>query len=168
MNSEIKILVIDDSPSILEGLRLMLGIEGHTVETATTLAEGLAAANQSAFDLVITDMQLPDDPQGGLTILRSVKSRTPETEVIIITGYGSIAQAVEATKAGAFYFVEKPFDPEQILILTENAVGCWLNLSACENASRRRTDTSTSSAAARRCRPSLKSSKASPRVMPTS
>lgn len=122
MNSEIKILVIDDAPSILDGLRLMLSIEGHAVETATTLAEGRAAANQTAFDLVITDMQLPDDPQGGLTMLRHVKSRTPETEVIIITGYGSVAQAVEATKAGAFYFVEKPFDPEQILILTEKAL----------------------------------------------
>jgi DNA-binding NtrC family response regulator len=119
---QIKILVIDDAAAITDGLRLILGAEGYAVETATTLAAAASLTDRAPYDLIITDLQLPDDAQGGLTLLRRIKSRRPETEVIIITGYGSIAQAVEATKAGAFYFVEKPFEPEQILILTEKAL----------------------------------------------
>jgi len=122
MNSEIKILVVDDEPTITDGLRLVLGAEGYTIGTAATLAEAGALAERREPDLVISDLQLPDDREGGLALLRLIKSRRPETEVIIITGYGTVAQAVEATKAGAFYFVEKPFEPEQILILVEKAL----------------------------------------------
>jgi len=122
LNKNIKILVVDDEASITDGLRLVLGAEGYTVETAATLGEALAATERVPFDLVITDLQLPEDPLGGLEILRRVKNRNAEIEVIIITGYGSVSQAVEATKAGAYYFVEKPFEAEQILLLAEKAL----------------------------------------------
>jgi DNA-binding NtrC family response regulator len=105
-----------------EGLKLVLGAEGYEVEIAQTCAGGRAAMMRAPFDLVVTDLQLPDDPQGGLTLLREIKSRQPETEVIVITGYGSVQEAVEATKAGAFYFLEKPFEPDQMVLLAAKAL----------------------------------------------
>ncbi|HKX26268.1 MAG TPA: sigma-54 dependent transcriptional regulator [Blastocatellia bacterium] len=122
MKREDKILVVDDEPSITDGLRLLLGAEGYQVETASNLSLGRAAIQQRAFDLVLTDLQLPDDHHGGLILLRAVKDLSPDTEVIVITGHGSVSEAVEATKSGAFYFVEKPFEPDQILVLVEKAL----------------------------------------------
>jgi DNA-binding NtrC family response regulator len=103
-------------------LRLLLGAEGHTVETAPSFNAARVTLERQVFDLVLTDLQLPDDPQGGLSLLRLIKERTPGTEVIVITGHGTVPEAVEATKSGAFYFVEKPFEPEQILLLVEMAL----------------------------------------------
>jgi len=122
LNKEIRIIVVDDEPTIADGLRLVLRAEDYTVDAAGTLAEALEAVERAPCDLVITDVQLPDDVQGGLNLLTRVRSRNPDTEVIIVTGYGSVEQAVEATKAGAFYFVEKPFDPAQMLLLVEKAL----------------------------------------------
>ncbi len=122
MKTENRILVVDDEPSITDGLRLLLGAEGHTVETASSFNAARVTLERQAFDLVLTDLQLPDDPQGGLSLLRLIKERTPGTEVIVITGHGTVPEAVEATKSGAFYFVEKPFEPEQILLLVEMAL----------------------------------------------
>lgn len=126
MKIENRILVVDDEPSITDGLRLLLGAEGHSVETASSFNAARVMleryAERQAFDLVLSDLQLPDDPLGGLSLLRLVKERTPDTEVIIITGHGTVSEAVEATKSGAFYFVEKPFEPEQILLLAQMAL----------------------------------------------
>ena len=122
MKREDKILVVDDEPSITDGLRLLLGAEGYQVETASNLSAGKAAIRQHAFDLILTDLQLPDDHHGGFSLLRAVKELSPDTEVIVITGHGSVSEAVEATKSGAYYFVEKPFEPDQILVLVEKAI----------------------------------------------
>ncbi|HWQ32953.1 MAG TPA: sigma-54 dependent transcriptional regulator [Blastocatellia bacterium] len=137
MKRNIRILIIDDEVSITDGLRLILSDEGYSVETAATLSEGIAAINHTRFDLVITDVQLPGELQGGMRILRHVKSVRPETEVILITGYGSIPQAVEATRAGAYYFVEKPFEPEQILLIIEKALERRLLLAESEDLRKR-------------------------------
>ncbi len=117
MNNGITILIIDDEDSYTDALRRLFGADGYEVQLANNLTEGLGKIAQKVFDLVITDLSL-----GGLDILRAAKAKKQETEVIIITGYGSIAQAVEATKAGAFYFIEKPFEPEQIFLITEKAL----------------------------------------------
>ena len=122
MNKESRILVVDDEPAITDGLRLLLGSEGYKVETASNLNTGINAVKRHNFDLVLTDLHLPDDDHGGLSLLRNIKEVSPETEVIVITGHGSVAEAVEATKSGAYYFVEKPFEPEQILLLVEKAL----------------------------------------------
>lgn len=122
LKNEITVLVVDDEATITDAMRLILEAEGYNVETANTLENALALLEQHACDLVISDLTLPEHRQGGLELLQQVKSRWPETEVIIITGYGSISQAVEATKAGAFYFVEKPFEPEQIILIAEKAL----------------------------------------------
>ncbi len=117
MRDGITILIVDDEASITDALRLLFRAEGYAVETAGNLTSALAALERTAFDLVITDLSL-----GGLDLLKNIKAKRQATEVIIITGYGSITQAVEATKAGAYYFLEKPFEPEQILLITEKAL----------------------------------------------
>lgn len=122
MRNDIRVLVVDDETSMTDGLRLILGAEGYGVATANTLAAALALLECQNFDLVITDLTLPENRQGGLELLTRIKEQWPETEVVIITGYGSVSQAVEATKAGAFYFVEKPFEPDQILLVAEKAL----------------------------------------------
>ncbi len=122
MNRDNKILVVDDEPSITDGLRLLLGAEGYEVETAPSFGSARAMLGQHTFDLVVTDLQLPDDRQGGLSLLRLIKESSPDTEVIVITGHATVSEAVEATKSGAYYFVEKPFEPEQILLLVEKAI----------------------------------------------
>jgi DNA-binding NtrC family response regulator len=122
LKKEGKILVVDDERSITDSLRLLLGMEGYDVEIASNYGSGRTAVEAGNFDLVLTDLQLPDDSKGGLSLLRAVKDRAPDTEVIVITGHGSISEAVEAGKSGAFYFVEKPFEADQILLLVEKAL----------------------------------------------
>jgi DNA-binding NtrC family response regulator len=122
LNKEGKILVVDDEPAITDGLRLLLGAEGYQVSVAANFNAARVVLERQDFDLLLTDLQLPDDRQGGLSLLRLIKERAPHTEVIIITGHATVSEAVEATKSGAFWFVEKPFEPEQILVLAEKAL----------------------------------------------
>src|SRR5216683_257310 len=118
---DIRILVVDDDPDTTHGLRLHLSEEGYAVDTATNGAEALDLFDAGAHHLAICDLQLPDID--GLTLLRHMKDAKPATEVIVVTGHGlGVPTAVEAMKAGAFYFVEKPLDPEELLLLVERAL----------------------------------------------
>src|SRR5437016_10242991 len=117
---DIRILVIDDEPMMSDSLRRHLEEEGYAVDTAATGAQAIDLFDGGAHHLVICDLQLPD--MDGLTLLRHMKDARPTTEVIVVTGYGSVQTAVEATKAGAFYFVEKPFDFEELSPLVEKAL----------------------------------------------
>ena len=120
MKRENRILVIDDEPTVTDGLKLYLNDIGYRVETASSGEQGLALFRRGEYDLVVTDLALPDIE--GFDVLKQVKEKDPTVEVIMITGYGSVDRAVEAVKAGAFYFVEKPFEPEGILMLIERAL----------------------------------------------
>src|SRR5437588_1265779 len=117
---DIRILVVDDEPTMSDSLRQHLSDEGYAVDTAASGAEAIDLFDGGAHHLVICDLQLPD--MDGLTLLRHMKDAKPSTEVIVVTGYGSVQTAVEATKAGAFYFVEKPFDFEELSPLVEKAL----------------------------------------------
>src|SRR5207237_2473540 len=117
---DIRILVIDDEPMMSDSLRRHLEEEGYAVDTAATGAQAIDLFDGGAHHLVICDLQLPD--MDGLTLLRHMKDARPTTEVIVVTGYGSVQTAVEATKAGAFYFVEKPFDFEELSPRDEKAL----------------------------------------------
>jgi DNA-binding NtrC family response regulator len=117
---EARILIVDDEPMMSDSLKQNLAEEGYIVDTAATGAEAIAVFDTTHHQLVICDLQLPD--MDGMDVLRHIKDAHPSTEVIVITGYGTVARAVEATKAGAFYFVEKPFDFEQIEPLVEKAI----------------------------------------------
>ena len=115
-----RILVVDDEPMMADSLKQNLAEEGYTVDTAATGAEAIEFFDRGGHHLAICDLQLPD--MDGLEVMRHMKDTHPSTEVIVVTGYGTVARAVEATKAGAFYFVEKPFDFEQMLPLVERAL----------------------------------------------
>src|SRR5262245_55715173 len=119
-SEDIRILVVDDEPMMSDSLRRHLADEGYAVDTAASGAEAIDLFDGGAHHLVICDLQLPD--MDGLTLLRHMKDAKPNTEVIVVTGYGSVQTAVEATKAGAFYFVEKPFDFEELSPLVEKAL----------------------------------------------
>ena len=115
-----RILVIDDEPLMAGALKQHLIEEGYTVDTAATGAEAIELFDLGGHHLAICDLQLPD--MDGLQVLRHMKDARPATEVIVVTGFGTVPRAVEAIKAGAFYFVEKEFDFSQILPLVEKAL----------------------------------------------
>ncbi|MDX6692433.1 MAG: hypothetical protein QOF02_36 [Blastocatellia bacterium] len=103
-----------------DSLKQHLAEEGYTVDTAATGAEAIELFDRGGHHLAICDLQLPD--MDGLSVMRHMKDTHPSTEIIVVTGYGTVARAVEATKAGAFYFVEKPFDFDQLQPLVEKAL----------------------------------------------
>ncbi|HLL73523.1 MAG TPA: sigma-54 dependent transcriptional regulator [Pyrinomonadaceae bacterium] len=120
MRSWIKILVIDDESSITGALEMILGEQGYEVQTAASMSEARRLLNGRAFDLVFTDLRLPDT--NGLEVLNYIKAENPDTEVILMTAHGSLEVAISAIKKGAYYYVEKPFTPDEIVMLTERAL----------------------------------------------
>src|ERR671914_1235206 len=130
-NKEVRILVVDDEPTMADSLRQNFVEEGYTVDTALTGAEALELFDRGGHHLAVCDVQLPD--MDGLEILKHIKDTRPSTEVIVVTGYGTVERAVEATKAGAFYFVEKPFDFEELQPLVEKALERYELMSETEN-----------------------------------
>lgn len=118
--SRSRILVIDDEPSVTDALRLVLGELGHHVDSATSGAEAKEFLNGAPYDLVFTDLRLPDS--SGIDLLALIKSDTPNTEVILMTAHGSVDITIEAIKRGAFYYIEKPFTPQRVTALVERAL----------------------------------------------
>ena len=117
---DVRILVVDDEPTMADSLKQNLIEDGYGVDTAATGAEAIELFDQGGHHIAICDLQLPDI--GGLEVMRHIKETRPTTEVIVVTGHGSVAKAVEATKAGAFDFVDKPFDFEELQLRVENAL----------------------------------------------
>ena len=107
------ILVVDDSPRICEHVAEILEPEGFAVEKAYSGEEALRRLAGRFFDLLLTDLRMPGID--GLELLRQARSLSPDTVTIIISGYGSIRSAVEATKLGAFDFLAKPVKAEEII-----------------------------------------------------
>ena len=118
----VRILVIDDEPTIAEGLKQNLVDEGYLVDTAATGTEAIGLFDQAGHHVAICDLQLPD--MDGLDVVRHIKDAKPLTEVIVLTGHGTGPRAFEASKAGAFDFVEKDenFDFETLLRRIQNAL----------------------------------------------
>jgi DNA-binding NtrC family response regulator len=116
-----KILVIDDEPDIVELTRLNLESEGFDVATAETGTEALKSIKEGEqYEILLTDLRLPDID--GIELVQRLKEIAPDSEIIVVTGYGSTEKAIEATKAGAFYFLEKPVEFDELLILIEKAL----------------------------------------------
>jgi DNA-binding NtrC family response regulator len=108
-----RVLVIDDEEGIREGLRGMLQAEGVAVETATSAEDGVRRLGQRGFDIVFLDLNLPGTD--GLSILPSLRRGSPPPDVVILTGYGTVANTVEAMRKGAGDVIEKPFNQDRIL-----------------------------------------------------
>src|SRR3989338_10248786 len=110
-----KILIVDDEPLIRESLYEILRIEGYRVQMASSGEDALRVLNKSDFDIVVTDFKLPK--MNGIELLENIKKEKSKTEVILITGYGSIETAVEAMKKGAFDYITKPINDSEIKII---------------------------------------------------
>lgn len=106
------ILVMEDDVSVAKGLEMVLTEEGYDVNWAGTGELALEAFKQKRYDLLVADLRLPGID--GMEVIKQVKEEKPETEVIVITGYGTTATAVEAMKLGASEFLPKPFTEDQI------------------------------------------------------
>ena len=115
-----KILVIDDDTSLRRVLEYNLQEEGYEVQAASSGEEGLYLFGQAQPSLVITDMKMPG--MDGLMVLKSVKERSPETLVIIITAFGTVDVAVEAMKAGAYDYITKPFNRDALKLTVRKAL----------------------------------------------
>jgi len=115
------ILVVDDDPATQDLLREILSEEGCRVVTSGSGEEALAVGERESFDLIISDLNL--GPQlDGLDVLRSYKSSHPESEVILITAFGSLENAIEAVKAGAFDYISKPFKIDEVVLQVKRAL----------------------------------------------
>lgn len=115
-----RILLVEDDVSFCTMLRTFLEKKQYEVETAFTAGEAYSLLEKQGFDLVISDVRLPDGE--GLEILQEVKKKNPARQVIMMTGYAEIEMAVRAMKEGAFDYIEKPFRPEMILQTIEKAL----------------------------------------------
>ena len=116
-----KILVVDDDQGMREFLEIMLTREGYKVNIASGGKEALTLCKKKKFDLVITDLKMPKID--GIDLLKAVKEISPETMVILITGYASGETAVAAMKEGAFDYLEKNFDVEDLKSTVKDALG---------------------------------------------
>ena len=115
-----RILIIDDEEIVRTSCHRILEPEGYSVKTADNGKDGFTLLKNHTFDLVITDLMMPD--MDGIEVLRKIRETWPDTEVIIMTGYGTVKTAVRAMKIGVFDYIEKPFNPEDLLSLTAKAL----------------------------------------------
>ena len=120
-----KILVIDDERAIRNTLKEILEFEGYTVEVAENGRIGLERALSNAFDLIFTDIKMPE--MDGMEFLQAyregmVQQNSEEVPVVVITGHGSVDTAVESLKGGAFDFIQKPLDLNRLLVTTKHAI----------------------------------------------
>src|SRR5512138_3055269 len=115
-----RVLAIDDEPAVTEWLKILLEHSGYEVRTALIGTRGEELFRTWRPDSVITDMMLPD--VDGIELVRKFKQLDSEAEVIVVTGQGNIPRSVEAVKAGAFDFLEKPIDAERLIDKLEKAI----------------------------------------------
>src|SRR6476646_3496748 len=115
-----RILVIDDEAAIRDSLKMTLEYEGYEFIGAATGQEGLALVEREAPDMVLLDVKMPG--MDGLEVLERLRNMNESLPVVVVSGHGTISTAVEATKKGAFDFIEKPFASERVLVSLRNAL----------------------------------------------
>ena len=131
MNPQSRILLIEDDASLASALASVLSAEGYSVDRARRGDDGCQQADNGSFDLVLTDLRLPG--LGGIDVIRRIHGAHPDTPILLMTAHGTTETAIEAMKEGAFDYLLKPFEMEELLATTARAL-----------ASRRlRTDNST-------------------------
>ncbi len=115
-----RVLVVDDEPKLGRFVQEMLELDGHQVVRAGGGVEALARLSESAFDVVVTDLRMPE--VDGLAVLRAARGRSPAPEVVLMTAYGTAESAVEAMKAGAADYVTKPFPMDELRLRVRRLV----------------------------------------------
>ena len=114
------LLVVDDDQNLIELIALKLKAEGYEVTTAGTGQEAVQAAKAAIFDLCIVDLRLSD--QDGISVMRELHSINPGMRVIILTGYGTVESAVQAMQEGAYSYLSKPFNTQELLLQISRAL----------------------------------------------
>lgn len=115
-----KVLIVDDEENMLKLLKKILTKDGFDVRTAENGTEALRFVREEAFDLIISDLVMP--MIDGMNLMKEVKSRHPDIQFILITAHGSIESAVQAMKVGAFDYLTKPFQKDEILLSVRKAI----------------------------------------------
>jgi two-component system response regulator HydG len=115
-----KVLVVDDQKNMRATTAIVLRSAGHTVDEAADGAAALQLIQQRAFDVVLTDLRMPS--VDGMDVLREAQRLAPETQVIVMTAYGTIESAVEAIRLGAYDFLAKPFKEDELLLRVGKAL----------------------------------------------
>jgi DNA-binding NtrC family response regulator len=114
-----RILIVDDELQILTFLDDLFRTEGWEVQTADSGSSGIDRLEESRFDIVLTDLKMPEPD--GIEVLRTARKLQSDAEVIMMTGYGTVDTAIEAMRAGAFHYLAKPFKAEEVLHLVDKA-----------------------------------------------
>ncbi len=120
MTSKTEILIIDDDPNLRKTLSDILRAKGYETIAAKDGTEGLDLLKQNSYNLALIDLQLPDI--SGLEILKRIKSDHPSTDAIILTGNATLDSAIEATNRGAYSYLQKPYDIDQLLLHIRRAI----------------------------------------------
>jgi two-component system response regulator HydG len=115
-----KILIVDDDRSVTNALEQILSESGFEVLTAHSFAQSIKVLCYADVDLVITELRLSD--ASGIDLMTHIKRETPETEVILLTAFGSLDLMIEGIKRGAYYYLEKPFSPDLLSVLVRRAL----------------------------------------------
>ncbi|HET9627261.1 MAG TPA: response regulator, partial [Kofleriaceae bacterium] len=114
------VLVVDDEPAIVESLTKIFKREGLSVLSATDGTAGLDVLRKHRVGVLLTDLMMPNT--GGMDLLRAAKTIAPETEVVLMTAYGTVETAVDAMKEGAYDFVTKPLKRAHVVRIVRNAL----------------------------------------------
>ena len=114
------ILIVDDEPNIRRMVAALLRQEGYSTSDAASAAEAMLRLDDAEPDVVLLDLALPD--VAGLDLLTRIHARVPQSPIIMMSGRASLADAVQATKLGAFHFIEKPLTPEAVLLTIRGAL----------------------------------------------
>lgn len=130
-----KILIIDDEPQIRSLLEKILSLEGYELSTSENATAALELLKSSNFDIIITDVKLPD--ANGIRLTKDIKALHPDTEVIVLTAYGQIKDGIEAMKNGAFDYLVKGGDGEDVLLSVNKAIEKIALRSQIENLKKR-------------------------------
>ena len=115
-----KILIVEDEKSMREVLKILLEGEGYEVMTASDGLEGIAHLDKDIFDLVVTDVKMPK--VDGFEVLKRIKEISPDTIVIMITAFGTKESGIEAMKLGAYDYISKPFNIDEIRLIVKKAI----------------------------------------------
>ncbi len=117
-----KILIVDDEPVVIKSCERILSPEGYAVDTASNGREAIGKLGKNSFDLVITDIRMPD--MDGIELLRWIRNSKPETGVVVITGYPSQESIKEALSLRILDYLPKPFSPALLVEVTQKAMEC--------------------------------------------
>jgi len=116
-----KILIVDDEPSVRTTLAVLLRKRGYEVEEAASVREALERMENKHYDLVLTELNIQNRPEG-MDLLEQIRSRKVATEVIVLTGQGSIQAAAETIQKGAYKYLTKPYDLDMLLLSVQHAL----------------------------------------------